>query len=315
MTMRLKHLTVRTLKNGRTLYYYQRHGKKTPIGDNFQQAYAEWSKRENGVTSNLFPVVADRYKLTELPKKAPRTQKEQEKQLERLKKAFQGFPLDAITPLHVRTYLDKRSKPIAANREVALLSHIWNWSRERGITNLANPCTGISRYAENPRRVYVRNESYQKVYDAAVFWLQDAMDLILDSGQRPGDVLASTKHDLLDGFLEYTQAKTGAKIRVEVVGKLKETVDRILGRPRKVQSIYLVSDANGQRISIWRLDKEFAKARKAVGEKWQIRDLRKKSATDETDLRIAQERLGHADEATTARLYRQLRGNKVKPLR
>lgn len=313
--MRLKHLTSRKLKNGRTLYYYQRYGKKIPIGDNLQQAHAEWSKRESGVTSNLFPGVADRYKTTVLPKKAFKTQKEQEKQLERLMAAFASFPLDSIAPHHVRAYIDKRTRPIAANREVALLSHLWNWAREKGITSLANPCSGISRNKEHPRRVYVRNDSYQKVYDAGVFWLQDAMDLILDSGQRPSDVLAATKHDLHEGFLEYTQSKTGTKIRVEIMGTLKETVERILSRQRKVASIYLVADANGQKISIWRLDKEFARTRDKVGEKWQIRDLRKKSATDENDLRIAQERLGHADETTTARIYRQLRWNKVKPLR
>lgn len=49
--------------------------------------------------------------------------------------------------------------------------------------------------------------------------------------------------------------------------------------------------------------------------RWQFRDIRKKTATDVDELRGAQRLLGHASETTTARVYRQVKGEKVKPLR
>jgi len=55
---------------------------------------------------------------------------------------------------------------------------------------------------------------------------------------------------------------------------------------------------------------------KARGDmRWQVRDIRKKTGTDVEDLRHAQRLLGHSSEVTTARVYRTVKGNKVKPLR
>lgn len=315
-------MAARKLKSGGVLFYYQAGGKKIPLGGDRAVANTKWAELENSDTTSNFPAIVERYRLEALPKKSFRTQKEQGKQLDLLKIAFPGFGLESIQPKHVRQYLDKRSKKIAGNREIALFSHLWNWARQRGLTDRANPCAGVERNKENPRKIYVRIEAFEAVRSQAVFWLQDAMDLLLDAGQRPSDILKATKHDIYDGSVIFEQAKTGAKVRIRLQGQFKTTIERILARTRPVQTIYLIADELGQRVTIWKLEKEFRRAFEKAGElaltngkEWQLRDLRKKSATDGESLKDAQERLGHANEMTTARIYRQVKGTDAKPLR
>jgi hypothetical protein len=81
-------------------------------------------------------------------------------------------PLDDIKPIHIRQFMDWRIKltqdklrkegksvaghegEVAANREKALISHVWNAARDSGLTDKANPCAGIKAY--RARRVCVR---------------------------------------------------------------------------------------------------------------------------------------------------------------
>lgn len=306
-------MKARRLKT-RTLYYYCVRGRTpVPLGADLNDARRKWAEIETGITPAItFTVVADRYEREALPGKAFKTQKENERQLKYLRRAF-PFAFEAIAPLHVRQYLDRRSRKIAGNREVALLSHLWNWAREKGITRLPNPCLGVHKHPERARRRYVTDAEYRAVWDLAPDWLRDAMDLALLTGQRPSDVLKMTRQDIQDGFLWVHQAKTGERIGIECSGELDAVLRRISAR--SVTAIQpLVNDA-GKRVTIWHLDKTFAATRKVAGQDWQFRDLRAKTVTDEADLRTASQRAGHADEATTAGIYRRVRGRKVKPLK
>lgn len=304
-------MTARTLKSGKVLYYYQAKGKKIPLGSDIAAAKREWAKLDAPEIGNGFTAIAERYRKEALPKKSFRTQKDQDGQLDRLIEAFKAFALDEIEPQHVRQYLDERSKKIAANREIALLSHLWNWARQRGLTALANPCSGVDKNDEQARDRYVTDEEYKAVYERADQTLKDAMDIALLTGQRASDVLRMTRQDIRDGCLWIKQHKTKARLRIEVVGELKAVIDRI-GK-REIGSMFLVADEKGQRITIWNLNKRFTKAKGDAD--WQFRDIRAKAATDSKTLKGAQQLLGHASETTTADVYRRVKGNKVKPLK
>lgn len=78
----------------------------------------------------------------------------------------------------------------ATNRERALFSHIWNFARDKGHTAKPNPCAGIKGYEEKGRDVYIEQDVYTAIWDAADQPLCDAMDLAYLTGQRPSDVLA-----------------------------------------------------------------------------------------------------------------------------
>lgn len=108
--------------------------------------------------------------------------------------------IENIKPHHVRGYLDKRGQTAKAraNREKALLSHVFNKAREWGFT-------------EAGRDRYVTDAEFLEVRKHADPTLQDAMDMALLTGQRPADVLKILCADIRDGALFIAQNKTGAK--------------------------------------------------------------------------------------------------------
>lgn len=298
----------------RTHYYYGR--EKTPLGSDLNAALRKWAELESGEpTKNTFKEAADRWEREYLKDKARGTQQVYSIYLSRLIDAFGHFQLAQIEPQHVRRYLDLRTAKVSGNREIAVLSIIWNWSRERGLTNLANPCAGVKRFRERPRDRYVLQAEFDAVYKIAPRVVRDAMDLCLLTSQREGDILKLKRQDIRDGEIWFAQAKTGRKVRIRIEGRLKTVLERILGRSGAVQSVFVVSDDQGQQVRGYALQRAFRKAQKDSGtDYWQLRDLRAKSVSDEPDLKKASDRAGHADEKITATVYRRLKGTLVGPL-
>jgi integrase len=305
-------MVARVYPSGKVSYYYNAK-PRIALGDNLSEAKIKWANLEGGAVEGTFATTAAEWKKNELKLRGHYTQKQYEKYLTELLPAFGHIPLDSLEPVHCRKYLTKRTAKVKANREIALLSTIFNWARENGYTKAANPVTGITKNAEASRRVYISDEQFQSAYDLSPAWQKDAYDLLQLTGQRPGDVLSWTRQTIANGCLDFVQAKTGKKMRIEIAGDLKDVVERILTRPRAVSSVYLVADEKGQRVSVDKLQKAHVKARGKM--EWQVRDIRKKTGSDVDELRRAQGLLGHASEATTAKFYRQMKGEKVKPLR
>lgn len=230
---------------------------------------------------------------------------------------FGSVPIDAIRPQDVRTYLDLRGKTAKtrANREKALLSHIFNQARAWGYTDAPNPCAGIKGHKETGRDRYVEDEEFAAVWAKAHYTLQDAMDLALLTGQRPADVLKLTRADIRDDALHVRQNKTGKKLAIEITGELAKVVERITSRPGKVKGAWLIQDEAGQPLTYWMLRNRFDEARKAAGATFQFRDIRAKAATDTGDLGHAQKLLGHSNRDMTEHYTRERKGERVKPLR
>ena len=63
------------------------------------------------------------------------------------------------------------------------------------------------------REVCITDEVFQAVYSTDGELLRDAMDLSYLTGQRPGDVLELTQHNIKDGLLIIKQGKTAAPLR------------------------------------------------------------------------------------------------------
>ena len=305
-------------KPGNLRYYYGQ--QKKPLGKDFVEACRQWAILERGQLPNSvrYVDVAERWEREAIHigrRKKPRaakTQKEYRMALAELRLAFKGAMLDQIKPKHVRDYLDRRSAKVAANREVAVLSIIWNWARAKGLTDQANPCTGIEKNAESARERYVTDAEFDAVWARACPELQDAMDLALATSHSPSDLLRLNRQDMADGTLLVRRGKTGKRVRFRIEGRLKAVLERILARPRAIPSVYLIADDRGQPLTIFGLNKRFLRARGAAD--WQFRDLRAKAVTDEKDLRTASQRAGHADEKITAAVYRRIKGDLVSPL-
>ena len=330
-------LRVRKQKSGRIFYYYD-HGidvdgkrKESPLGSDYGLAIKRWAEMEHEHTPSqhailLFRHVADRYRAEIIPTKAPRTQKDNLNEIGWLLKFFDDppAPFEEIRPINIRQYIDWREAKIRANREVALLSHIWNWAREKGYTDLSNPCKGIRRHKEVGRDVYIDDATYAAVYSQADQPLRDAMDLAYLTGQRIGDVRGMSEHQMTSNSLLIKQGKTKAKIEMEIVGELATLLDRIRNRKRelKLYSTYLIVDENGLAIGRDALRYRFDKARKLAGvkkEDFQFRDLRAKAGTDKADsggdIRLAQAQLGHTSIVMTEHYVRKRKGTKTTPTR
>lgn len=324
----------RRQKSGKVHYYYDHGGKprkETPLGSDYGLAIKKWAEieRANEIPPPAvvtFKYVGDAYLAEVVPEKAPRTQADNRKEYNKLLEFFSDppAPLEAIEPQHVRQFMRWRGKTakVRANREKALLSHIWNFARDKGYTSLPNPCAGIKGFKETGRDVYIEDDDYRAIWSKADAVLRDAMDLAYLTGQRPSDVVGARETDVRDGALHVTQGKTKAKLRIAVTPELAAVIERLRARKqgRKVWSTRLVVNEHGRPIGVHALSVRFAKAREAANVAGvQFRDLRAKAATDKADsagdVRQAQKQLGHSSVVMTEAYTRKRRGEKVTPTR
>lgn len=314
-------------------YYYNGRDadgkrKEIPLGTDLAAAKRKWAELEGAPSeknSNLMQYIFDRYEREIIPKKAFLTQRGNRSCLNRLKKTFSGANIDHITPQHIAIYRDARSSKSNANREIALLSHVFNMAREWGYTAKENPVRGVRKNKESPRDYYVESDVWNAVYTEAPEELQDAMDIAYLTGQRPSDVLKISLTDIRNGELEISQKKTGKKLRIVLGGsELGNVINRIKNRTRKVMQVRLVATPSGQHMTMPMLHRRFKAAKDAAMvacpdiadriQKFQFRDIRPMAATDIPDLEKASKLLGHTKQDITKRVYRRL-GEKVSPTR
>lgn len=332
----------RTLKSGKvweSFYYAGRREDGTrveiPLGHDLNDAKRRWAELECKTIpadTGLLRFIFDRYEKEIIPAKAPATQRDNLGSLKFLRKVFDSAPIDSITPQIIAQYRDQRGKvaPVRANREITLLSHVWNMAREWGFTAKENPVKGVRKNKEKPRDYYADDAVWAAVYKAACQELQDAMDLNYLTGQRPADVLKMRMADLKDGALELQQNKTKKKLRILLDDpeggrtQLGQLVDRI--KARKVASLFLVATPGGAPLNKWTLRTRFDEARAAAAKAaaeagdegmaahiraFQFRDIRPKAAS-ETDLAHASKLLGHTDKQITRTVYQRV-GETVLP--
>lgn len=323
----------RPQKSGVTFYYYDHGGrprKETPLGSDYGLAIKRWAEIEH--ESDLpepavltFKHVADAYRRDMIPTKATRTQADNIKELNKLLAFFDDppCPFEAIEPQHVRKYLKwRRPAIVRAQREKALLSHIWNWARGEGYTNKQNPCEGIKATGTGGRKVYIEDEQLQAVRAKADECLRDLIDFAYLTGQRPSDCVFFMETQIRDGLLHFTQGKTKAKVPMQIVGELAEVIERIRKRKSqaKIHSLRLFVNKYGRPIALHAWSERWRKAREAAKvEGIQFRDLRAKAATDKAessgDIRQAQKQLGHRNVAMTEHYVKNRKGEKVTPTR
>lgn len=305
-------------RKGGAYYYVQsaRPRKWISLGSDRVKALIQYAQLEQTALDGsllTFGPVAERYRKEVLPLKAYGTQKEYNRAIDALREVFDPLPLEMIGPEHVRKYLDSRTRKVTANREIAVLSTIFNRAREWGYTKIANPCQGVHRNRELGRDKYVTDEEYRQLYAKADPILRDAMDLGYYTGQRVTDVLNMKRSDIQDGALLVKQAKTKARLRIEIEGELASVIDRITARA--LVGVYLLTTARGDRLSYQQLSWRFEQARDAAKVDFQFRDLRAKAATDMENLEQAQKLLGHATRDMTEHYTKKRVGEKVRPVR
>ena len=334
----------RARKNGSIWVGYYYNGRDTdghrveiPLGGDLDEAKVEWARLDRQATpkpAHLMGRLFDDYETKVIPGLKVGTQKDYLKGLKQLRNAFESAPVDAITPQVIAQYRDARSAKVRANREIALLSTMFTFAREWGLTDKANPCFGLRRNKETPRDFYAGDIVWNAVYEQAAQDLRDAMDLAYLTGQRPADVLKASATDINHGFLMVGQGKTEKRLRIRLYDGNKETdlcvfINDLLDRRTQAgtRTSILITNHAGLRMSYNMLRNRWDEARgkaasKAAVEgdaelavtirKFQFRDIRPKAGSEIEDIKDASRLLGHSTEEMTKKVYRRV-GEIVKP--
>ncbi|MNF87653.1 Phage integrase family protein [compost metagenome] len=323
-------------------YYYggrDEHGKRKeiPLGTDLDDAKTEWARLERKAAPKphrLMGAIFDKYEDEIIPGKKPRTQSDNLKELKRLREAFENAPIDAITPQVVAQYRDARTAKTRGNREIALLSHVFNIAREWGYTEKENPCSRVRRNKEKVRDYYAADDVWEAVYATAVQELKDAMDLAYLTGQRPADTIKVLVGDITQDFLLVGQGKTEKRLRIRLTDGENPTglgvfLDELLERRamKGFKGSHIITNASGLRMSYPMLRNRWDEARASAARKaikdsnpdlaerikqFQFRDIRPKAASEIEDLGHASRLLGHTKEQITKKIYRRI-GEIVQP--
>lgn len=311
--------------SGKTYILYLYNGrdekgnrKEISLGADLDAAKRKWAELDCSpvpMDATMLGPIFDRYIRDIVAKKAPSTQRENMLCLTQLRPVFDAAPIEAIRPAAIASYSDARRAPVRANREIALLSHVFNMSREWGITNAENPCKGVRKNKEKPRDYYAEEDVWNAVYAVGAPELQDAMNLAYLTGQRPADVLAMAKRQLRNDELHVRQGKTKhvLRIRLSVDGartKLGHLIDRLLTKSTRPMSGELLCTDTGAQLSSKMIRDRFEGARTTAAKKaeeahnkslakrirgFQFRDIRPKAASEIESLEDASKLLGHTN--------------------
>ena len=274
-----------------------------PLGKTEAEMYARLSGL---LKSDLVTMgdVLDRYAVEIIPGKSLPYQRAQRDHVKRLRKAFGHMRPDQITTQHVYGYLDGRRKsPVAANNEVATLSHVFRKAIRWGAGTI-NPVVGVERYETTPRDRYVTEDEFWTVHNFMPPMIQSAMELALLTALRKGNLLALTRDHLTDDGIEFTPGKGGKPTVYEWSNELRGAVRRALQLPPQVRKPVICTRRGTAYTgdgfyAIWQ--RHMVKIVEKTGvERFTFHDIRAKSASDDT-LEAATERLGHNSAKVTER--------------
>lgn len=249
-----------------------------------------------------------RYLKAGMVAKSPATKREYQRQIEGpLMQAFGHMTAARLRPVDVALYLEARGG-VTANREMSALSDVYQWSMRQGYVE-SNPCRGVRRNPERPRRRYMTNEELRAVMDKARPYEQDFIGMAYLTGMRQQDLIALRKANLTDAGIEWTEGKTRRPRTIGWSDALVFFIERALARSK---CDYVLTNSRGEPWSKWGIQSMFRRLRAASQiEGVTLHDIRAKAASDAEDGRGL---LAHASEAVFRRVYER-RPKASKPVR
>lgn len=329
----------RRRKSGRVVIYYlyDMRGTGLPdiaLGKDYDQAIKKWDEIHNrkpkiaGKLIEAFEAWEDEV----LPTYAnPTTRKDYARQLRRLKPSFGPATWDGVMMSDLKGYLKTRSAKTQANRELSVLSIIWNWARTEGYTDLPWPAAGMERSGwknkEGARVFEVTDDLFDAVYAEADQVLKDALDIATATGYRVTDVRLVPMPG--DGILRNVAHKTGKKAQFDV--SQSPVLTAIVARRKLIRAnhVMLLSTPTGLPVSYSMLRSRWDIARGAAAQKAEdggnnnlaaqiramfLRDMRKRASDLADSDESASKLLQHSSVGLTKKHYRT-RATKLKPVR
>ncbi len=332
---RLNHRS-RTRKSGKvvTYYFYDMRPEGKPdvsLGTDFDEALKKWDEIHNRLPriAGTLEEAFDDWEREALPAYTNKeTKRGYAKSLRMMRPAFEKATWDQVDLPSIKGYLKKRSAKTQGNREMALLSIIWNWARGEGYTTLPWPAAGMEKAKwknkEGARKVRVLDPVYEAVFAEGDQTLRDCMSLGSATGMRLTDCITVL---MPRGDILHLEAhKTGKEAEWDL--SLSEVLPDLLVRRRALGAdhLMLLSTPDGRPVNLRMLRHRFDQARERAAVKaglanddelvrgvralW-LRDMRKRAAQKSGSLEEAAALLQHDDKRLTERHYGGVR--RLKP--
>lgn len=330
----LPRMEARPLKNGGFTYrYHPFNGKPINLGRNkgaaIQQVLDLSNKStDEGQFSRLWRLYQERPEFKRLAESTKDQYRDNWKELE---KVFARGVVAATKPKDIARYLrvERASAPVVANREVALLSNLFNLAVELGEID-RNPCKEVRRNPEESRDRLVE----AKELDAFVAWAlqQGPSNVVLVSmaqfaaltGNRRAEFLKLHWPQVDEEIIRLQRAKQrGKKSKRELIGvstALQEVLDRMkaLEGYSPMGAVFRAPRTNNAYSepgfkAMWQRLMKKALDEKVIEERFTFHDLRGHYTTY-FKLKFGELPELHADPKTTAGVYERSREVRRKSL-
>jgi len=266
----------------------------------------------------------DRYTEQVLPSLTKGTRQQYQTYLKQLKPVFGNAGWHEVTLPVLRQYLDGRAQKVSANRELSVLSAIWQKAILWGMTEKLWPANGVKNWKnkEVARQVEVTDELFNAVYKHADRLLRDSMDIATATGMRITDVRTILMPT--NGAIRLNASKTGkvAEFMVADSPVLSAIVER--RDAMKAHCVMLLCTDTGRQATERMLLNRWNNAKKkAATENPALkdalnglynRDMRSRAADLSADLDSAAKLLQHSSKKITADHYRN-KPEKLKAVR
>lgn len=290
------------------------------LGSTEREAHARYAELLAGSAAGTYGQLFARYRTDVLPTKAPKTRKDQEHQLARLEAWAGKAPLGSLLPGDIAEYLERRgaAAPVAANREVALLSHVCTKGVSWRLLQ-SNPCIGVERNDEEPDESAPGDIELMRAYQLARPWLRALMGLAYVTGLRPSDNRTLRETQFSRDGLRVVPSKTKRGKRGKELlfawtwGLAAARTQALAVRPVAPLGRWLVCKPTGREYSARELRREWARVQAQLRLEglsgFQFKNIRQRSADDhETGAH-----LGHSDKRVLEKHYRR-KPQRVVPL-
>lgn len=310
-------------------YAYDNRGTGKPdeaLGNDYAAALRKWDEIHN-LRPRIVGTLEQAFRQWETDVltgyKSAETRTGYTRDLKMMRAFFGPQTWEALTLPILKAYLKKRTAKTRGNRELALLSVIWNYARGEGMTAAVWPAHGMERSKwknrEAAREIDVSDAIFDAIHKHATAELRDALDLASATGLRVKDVVKAQITDQRGEHLELQAGKTGKRIKFDLAHSV--ILPALLERRKenKALHLFLLTKPSGAQVTLRSLQRSFGIARALAAMEvpeasgvW-LRDMRKRAAQLAGGLTEASKLLQHSSEAVTRKHYRQ--GDNVRPVR
>ena len=198
---------------------------------------------------------------------------------------FGKMRIESLTTADVAKYLEKRKqagRSHGGNRERAVLSAAYEYGMRNGFAS-TNPCRGVRRNKEKPRKRYVTTEELQSAIDSAPAQFQELLFAAWLTGLRQADLLALKLTDLREDGIHLVESKTGRARVILWSTELKKLISRATERALTLTQKYehpvpthVFTGRYGAPWTQWAVQSQMRRLKVD----WHFHDLRAKAATD-----------------------------------